>query len=53
MTTCSVHRLRKNFHAVGSRSIATELWKAAEKEKAPLARNTADLSTQINQKVSR
>jgi len=47
MTTCSVHRPRKNSHAVGLRCIAAELWKAAEKEKALscLARNTADLST--------
>jgi len=36
MTTCSVHRPRKNSHAVGLRCIAAELWKAAEKEKAPL-----------------
>jgi len=32
-TNCSVHRHRKNSHAVGSRCIAAELWKAAEKEK--------------------
>jgi len=36
MSTCLVHRPHKNCHAVGSRCIAAELWKAAEKEKAPL-----------------
>jgi len=36
MTTCSVHHPRKNSYAVGLRCIAAELWKAAEKEKAPL-----------------
>jgi len=36
MTTCSVHRLRKNSHAVGLRCIAAELRKTVEKEKAPL-----------------
>jgi len=36
MTTCSVHCPRKNSHAVGLRCIAAELWKAAEKEKAPV-----------------
>ena len=36
MTTCPVLRLRTNSHAEGSRCIAAELWKAAEKEKAPL-----------------
>jgi len=34
MTTCSVHRPRKNSHAVGLRCIYAELRKAAEK--APL-----------------
>jgi len=36
MTTCSVHRARKHSHAVGLCCIAAELWKVAEKEKAPL-----------------
>jgi len=31
MTACSVHRPRKNSHAVGLRCIAAELWKVAEK----------------------
>ena len=34
MTTCPAHRPRQNSHAVGSRFIAAELWKAAEKENA-------------------
>jgi len=47
MTTCSVHRPRKNSHAVGLRYITTEIWKAPQKKKplSCLAINTADIST--------
>jgi len=55
MNTCSVHRPRKNFHVVGLRCIAAELWKPLKRKKALscLARNTADLSTQVSQKFTR
>jgi len=36
MTTCSVHRPRKNSHSVGLRCIAAELWKLEAAEKFPL-----------------